>query len=181
MQALRERGLEHEQHYTEDLRAQGLQTLDLTDHEGLTGVEPTVEAMRRGVPVILQGSLRKGSWFGRPDVLKRVEVPSAFGVWSYEVVDTKLALETRGGTVVQLVLYCQLLGVIQGHLPERFHVVTPDPKAPIETFRLDEFAAYFRLTQAFFLQCLAVMRYKRFEIAVKRDQSKEPPPVPPAS
>lgn len=147
MQVLRERGLEHEQHYTEELRAQGLETLDLAQHEGLTGVEPTVGAMRRGVPVILQGSLRRGSWFGRPDVLKRVEVPSAFGAWSYEVIDTKLALETRGGTVVQLVLYCQLLGEVQGRLPDRFHVVTPDPKSPIESFRLEEFAAYFRLIQ----------------------------------
>jgi predicted RecB family nuclease len=147
LQVLRERGLEHEQRYTEELRAQGLEALNLAQHEGFTGVEPTIEAMRRGVPVILQGSLRKGSWFGRPDVLKRVEVPSAFGAWSYEVVDTKLALETRGGTVVQLVLYCQLLGEAQGRSPERFHVVTPDPKAPIQSFRLDEFAAYFRLIQ----------------------------------
>ncbi len=148
MEVLRERGLEHEQRYTEELRAQGLEVLNLAQHEGFTGVEPTIEAMRRGVPIILQGSLRRDSWFGRPDVLKRVEVPSAFGPWSYEVVDTKLALETRGGTVVQLVLYCQLLGEVQGRAPERFHVVTPDPKSPIQSFRLDEFAAYFRLIQA---------------------------------
>lgn len=147
MQVLRERGLEHEQRYAEELRRQGLETLDFAYHERFTGVAPTAEAMRQGVPVILQGSLRNGHWFGRPDVLKRVEVPSAFGGWSYEVVDTKLALETRGGTVLQLVLYCQLLGEIQGHLPERFHVVTPDPKSPIQSFRVHDYAAYFRLIQ----------------------------------
>ena len=96
MQVLRERGLEHEQRYTDELRAQGLQILDCAQYQGFSGVEPTAEAMRQGVPVIVQGSLRNGHWFGRPDVLKRVEVPSAFGAWSYEVVDTKLALETRG-------------------------------------------------------------------------------------
>lgn len=80
-------------------------------------------------------------------MLKRVEVPSAFGPWSYEVVDTKLALEIRGDTIMRLVLYCQLLGEIQGRSPEQFHVVTPDPKSPIQSFRLDEFGAYFRLVQ----------------------------------
>lgn len=148
MQVLRERGLEHEERYADELRSQGLETLDLAGHEGFSGVEPTLQFMRRGVPVILQGSLRKNPWFGRPDVLKRVEAPSSFGPWSYEVVDTKLALETRGSTVVQLVLYCQLLGEVQGRLPEYFHVVTPDPRSPVQSFRLDDYAAYFRLIQA---------------------------------
>jgi uncharacterized protein len=31
-----------------------------------------------------------------------VETPSALGVWSYEVIDTKLARETKGGTILQL-------------------------------------------------------------------------------
>ena len=150
MKLLSERGLDHEQRYADELRSQGLETLDLAEHQGFSGVEPTIEAMRRGVPILLQGSLRNGHWFGRPDVLKRIEVPSTFGPWSYEVVDTKLALETRGGTVVQLVLYCELLGHVQGRLPERFHVVTPDPKSPIQSFRLHDYAAYFRLIQGKF-------------------------------
>lgn len=150
-QLLRERGLDHERRYADELRAQGLETVDLSDH-GHSGVEPTIQSMRRGVPVILQGSLQSDGWFGRPDVLKRVEVPSTFGAWSYEVLDTKLAQETRGGTVVQLVLYSQLLGRVQGRLPARFHVVTPNPKSPIQSFRLHDFAAYFRLIQSKFKQ-----------------------------
>jgi predicted RecB family nuclease len=146
-QVLRERGLDHEQRYADELRAQRLETVDLAEYQGHSGVEPTLEAMQRGVAVILQGSLRDGRWFGRPDVLRRVEVPGTFGAWSYEVLDTKLALETRGGTVVQLVLYCQLLAVAQGRLPDRFHVVTPDPRSPLQSFRLHDFAAYFRLIQ----------------------------------
>ena len=47
--------------------------------------------------------------------------------WSYEVADTKLARETRAGTILQLGLYSELLGAAQGARPERFHVVTPDP------------------------------------------------------
>ena len=145
---LRERGLEHEKQYTEALRAKGLSVADLSGDEGFQSVERTLEALRAGVPVIVQGSLRVGDWFGRPDVLRRVDAPSALGAWSYEVIDTKLALETRAGTVLQLLLYCQLLGEIQARTPERFHVVTPDPATPVQSFRLHDYAAYFRLIQA---------------------------------
>jgi uncharacterized protein len=155
-QILRARGLDHEQRYADELRDQGLETVDLAEYQGHSGVEPTIQSMRGGVPVILQGSLLDGRWFGRPDVLRRVDMPSTFGSWSYEVLDTKLALETRGGTVVQLVLYCQLLGKVQGRLPERFHVVTPDPKSPVQSFRLHDFAAYCRLIQTQFEQSAAV-------------------------
>jgi hypothetical protein len=40
----------------------------------------------------------------------------AFGSWSYQVVDTKLAKETRGGTMLQLALYSEMLGVAQNAL-----------------------------------------------------------------
>ena len=105
----------------------------------------SVEAIRAGVEVILQPALRNGRWFGRPDVLRRNGMPSALGAWSYEVIDTKLAKETRGGTILQLGLYSELLGFVQGRTPERFHVVTPDPVTPVHTYRVEDFAAYFRL------------------------------------
>ncbi len=144
---LRERGLEHEHRYVEGLKAQGLEIVDLSALAGAAAEERTLEAMRAGVPVITQGALREDRWFGRPDVLRRVETPSALGTWSYEVVDTKLAMETRAGTVLQLALYCELLGRVQGLVPERFHVVTPDSKHPVQSFRLHDYAAYFRLVQ----------------------------------
>ena len=78
-------------------------------------------------------------------MLRRNGLPSALGAWSYEVVDTKLAKETRGGTILQLGLYSELLGDVQGRTPECFHVVTPDPVTPVHTYRVDDFAAYFRL------------------------------------
>ena len=42
------------------------------------------------------------------DILRRVEVSSALGGWSYEPVDTKLARETKAGTILQLCLYADL-------------------------------------------------------------------------
>lgn len=62
MKVLSERGLNHEQRYAEELRSQGLETLDLAEHQGYSGVEPTVQAMRRGVPVILASRPSATKW-----------------------------------------------------------------------------------------------------------------------
>ena len=87
-------------------------------------------------------------WGGRTDVLLRVETPSALGDWSYEVVDTKLSRETKGGTVLQLSLYSDLVGKIQGLLPEQSHVIAPWSDYQPQSFRTDDFAAYYRRVKA---------------------------------
>ena len=142
---LQQRGLAHERSYADSLRDDGLKVIDLADRYGDDALSTSVEAMRSGLDVILQPALRGGKWFGRPDILRRVEGSSNFGAWSYEVFDTKLAKETRGGTVLQLALYSHLLGEIQGKQPEYFSVVTPDLDEPIQKYRTDDYAAYFRL------------------------------------
>lgn len=144
MLVLQQRGLDHERNYADSLRSDGLTVVDLEDHGGDDAVDRSLDAMRAGTNVILQSALRNGRWFGRPDVLRRVETPSTFGAWSYQVLDTKLAKETRGGTVLQLALYSELLGVVQDAIPEMFYAVTPDPNAPVQTFRVQDFSAYFR-------------------------------------
>jgi uncharacterized protein len=65
---------------------------------------------------------------GRVDALRRVESPSAIGDWSYEAVDTKLARETKAGSIRQLCLYSDLLEGLQGLAPEHMHVVVPYAK-----------------------------------------------------
>lgn len=47
----------------------------------------------------------------------------AFGDYSYEVIDTKLARQAKPAFVVQLCLYSDLLARLQGRPPERMHVV----------------------------------------------------------
>jgi uncharacterized protein len=145
LQLLQERGLEHEREYVATLAAQGFTATDLSEYEEISAEQRTLEAMRAGATVIVQAVLRRGHWYGRPDLLRRIESPSALGAWSYEPVDTKLALATHGGTLLQLLLYCDLLGEAQGRPPERFHVVTPDERNPVQSFRLADYAAYFRL------------------------------------
>ena len=79
--------------------------------------------------------------------LRRVETPSVFGPWSYEVYDTKLARETRGTSILQLSLYSDLLAGVQEASPEKFHVVTPNPIDPVQSFRVADFAAFYRLVR----------------------------------
>ena len=103
--------------------------------------------MARGAEVIVQAALADGGWAGYADVLVRVPTPSALGDWSYEVVDTKLAQETRGGTILQLCAYSDIVGTIQGRTPEHFHVVTPGEPFVEEAYRFDDYAAYYRLVR----------------------------------
>jgi len=145
LEILRERGYRHEQTYIEHLRNHGYEItvidgFDITDET----VEATIEAMRGGKGIITQGALRSNRWSGRADILRRVEVQSDFGDWSYEVIDTKLARETKGGTVLQLSLYAHLLTDMQGVTPENIYVVAPWSDYEPQVFRVADYAAYFR-------------------------------------
>jgi uncharacterized protein len=40
-----------------------------------------------------------------------------------------------------------MVAAAQGAAPECFHVVTPDKKAPVQSFRVADFAAYFRFVR----------------------------------
>lgn len=149
LEALWERGARHEQAYIDHLAGQGL---PLTTIAGIaidaTAQAETLAAMRAGAPVIVQAALRSGRWTGRADVLRRVETPSALGAWSYEPYDTKLAQDTKAGAVLQLCLYAELLTATQGVAPEHVHVVTPWTDFRPQTFRVDDYGAYFRQVRA---------------------------------
>ncbi len=88
-------------------------------------VEVTAEAMRSGAKIIVQAALAGGIWTGRADVLRRVDIPNDLGDWSYEVIDTKLARETKCGAILQLSLHSDLVGAIQVRQPEFMYVVAP--------------------------------------------------------
>ncbi len=147
---LRERGLAHEAAYLEHLRAGEGRDVLRFESPALSeaGAAATLEAMRRGVGAIAQAPLVRGRWRGIADVLLRVEEPSALGTWSYVPADTKLAVETRGGTVLQLCLYSDLLGDLQGRLPDEMLVVVPGRVAHPERFRTRDFLAYYRRLRA---------------------------------
>ncbi|MGI8498004.1 MAG: TM0106 family RecB-like putative nuclease, partial [Gemmatimonadaceae bacterium] len=143
------RGRQHERDYVESLREDGRHIVDLTELRDRDGaVDRTLEAMCSGADVIVQGALRDGRWFGLPDVMTRVEKPSRFGGWSYEIRDTKLARGTRAGTILQLSLYSEMLAIAQGVRPEYFYVVTPQTGSRPPSYRVDDYSAYFRFIRA---------------------------------
>jgi len=145
LDVLRERGLRHEHDYVGHLRSKGLEIETIAGVGlDLTAVAATAQAMKLGRAVIVQGAFLADMWGGRTDVLLRVERPSDLGTWSYEVVDTKLSRETKGGTVLQLSLYSELVGRVQGLMPEWSHVIAPWSDYQPQSFRTDDFSAYYR-------------------------------------
>jgi len=145
---LRQRGGDHEIAFVSNLERQNLRIARLGgEPDEKTALERTLSAMREGVEVIVQATLLDGRWSGRADVLRRVPRPSRLGSWSYEVWDTKLARETKGGSVLQICLYSDLLEAIQGVRPEHMHVVPPRQDFRPDTYRVDDFLAYYRLVR----------------------------------
>ena len=167
---LRERGLAHERAYLAHLEKQGRRITHLEeDGDDHRGLERTLAAMFGGADVIAQAALAGGRWVGRADVLLRVERPSALGAWSYEALDAKLARETKAGAILQLCLYSDLLSEMQGLMPRWMHVVPRRPDFPLDTHRVEDYLAYYRLVR------------RRLEAAVGSgdgDATTYPDPVP---
>ena len=144
-QILRERGIAHENAYVQQLISHGLEVLSLRDSVDDDGAAAqTLIAMQSGIDVIVQAAFSFGNWFGRADVLRRVERPSQLGTWSYEVYDCKLARETKAATILQLSLYSRLLETAQGALPDSMYVVAPGEAYKPEQYRVLDYAAYYR-------------------------------------
>jgi uncharacterized protein len=142
---LRKLGLEHEQKYLEELKeVRGLNVVEISTESGWEkAAAATRDAMVHGVEAIYQATFIKGQWGGRADFLVRVETPSELGVWSYEVVETKLAKSTKARAIMQLCFYSELVAAIQGREPERMHVVLGRGAQP-EVFGVQRYLAFFR-------------------------------------
>jgi predicted RecB family nuclease len=151
------KGDEHELAYLESLRAGGRGVVEIASEPGLGGLrrgaDRTREAMRAGAEIIYQGVLFDGErWRGYSDFLERVDEPSDLGAWSYEVSDTKLARRVKPYFLLQLCFYSELLAGVQGTAPEWMHVVLGTHAR--ESFRLAEFAAYYRSVKVQFARAM---------------------------
>lgn len=154
---LAEKGLRHEQAYLQSLKDKGLIVESLQEFDDDHQAERTEELMRNGVDVIFQAALSRGAFSGRADFLIRVDIESKLGDWGYEVVDTKLSQDTKAGTILQLCCYSDCVASIQGVRAESAHVVKPSPVDQPdlfgkETFRLDDYWAYFELIKRQLIQ-----------------------------
>ena len=145
VEVLQQKGLEHEGSYLDHLRAQGLRVQKLP---GGRTLEETRRALVEGADAIAQAWLADGRWTGIADVLLKVPGSSDLGDYHYEVVDTKLSANTKPGTLLQLCLYAELLGELQGRRPDAVKVVTPGTGFEPEVYRVDHYEAYYRQVKA---------------------------------
>ena len=151
---LHERGRQQEEAHLDKIRAAGLRIaeIELPDRYTIADLEAagaeTLQLMREGVDVIYQAVFFDGRWLGLADFVERVETPSDFGAWSYEVTDTKLARKAKVPAILQLCAYSDHVARLQGAEPERIHLELGSGAR--ESFALRDFRAYYRLIKARF-------------------------------
>jgi uncharacterized protein len=152
---IQEKGDLHEAAYLDRLRAEGQRVVeiakgDLRTPDDLRAAEAaTLAAMRDGADVVFQATFFDGRWRGHADFLfKRPDRPSDLGSWSYDVADTKLARSVKGGAILQMCVYADLLERLQGIPPETLSVITGDGVS--HPHRTADFAPYFRFVKARF-------------------------------
>jgi predicted RecB family nuclease len=143
LEVLAQRGRDHETAFVEHLRKKGLSIINVQNQS----VSSAIAAMKKGVDVIVQARLEDEHWMGYADILLKIKGKSKFGDWSYEVYDTKLAQNTRAGTILQLSLYTDMLSIMQESVPVKMYVVKPVENFFPEEYFYAEFQAYYKLVK----------------------------------
>ena len=94
--------------------------------------ECSSDSFKRGIELMAAGEatiatcplydLRHGMC-GTPDILERADGPSLFGSHHYVVKEIKSARSIHRHHKMQTAFYNLLIGRIQGHVPEKFHII----------------------------------------------------------
>ena len=154
-------GLAHENRFLDTLRAEGVEVTTISADEDLPyldrlskGRDETYSAMTAGADLIYQAVLFDGRRLGYADFLRRVNQRSELGTWSYEVWDTKLARHAKASAVLQLCVYSDMVGELQGCPPEEMHLALGGVERQKVSFRFADFSAYYRLVASNFEEFL---------------------------
>lgn len=134
IELLRARGDEHEKSVLTSLAG----CVSLKRYQ----TQATWEAMKAGAPWIHHGFFAHDNLVGEPDFLKRVEIPSKLGSYSYEPYDAKLGRTLKPEYVLQLCHYAELLGRAQGVVPTLGGVYRGD--GVLERVDLGRYLDYYR-------------------------------------
>ena len=147
-----QRGQEHEARFLASLRTEAVPVVEVESYGALPpserlarGREATLAAMRGGESVIYQAVLFDDRRLGYADFLRRVEQSSDLGQWSYEVWDTKLARHAKASAVLQLCMYSDMVAELQGQPPREMHLALGGVQRESVSFRVADYAAYYRL------------------------------------
>lgn len=120
-----ERGIQHEHRLQGEMYPES----EPAEYESLEGgFLGCALAMARGEEVLLGHPLfyLPDGMYGIPDILEKTGGASDLGPYHYEVAEIKLARNIRRYHVLQAAFYNRLIGKIQGHTPDRFHVINMD-------------------------------------------------------
>ena len=102
--------------------------------------------MKEGYEIIRGGYLKKDKWIGEFDFLEiNKKLPSKFGNYSYEVLDTKNTSKAKTDHIIQIGMYTFLLESIQGVLPKIFTIVLKDMKK--EVVQLNQVYEFFKINK----------------------------------
>lgn len=159
---LQKKGKEHEETIFTRLKKQFASHISISiDKPTEYRIQETLEAIAKGTDLIYQAVLENDSWIGYADFLIKHSTPSSLGSFSYEVFDTKLAKSPRPEHIIQICSYSELLGTVQGILPEKMHLILGDSTE--RHYNMSEFHAYY------------IYLKKRFESFVKDTASTSYP------
>lgn len=155
---IKRKGDEHEASYLAKLHESGLRVEEVVfDFDWTAAAKATSDAMHAGVDVVYQACFAHDGWRGFADFL--VRQPDG----TYEAVDTKLAQHAKPYHLLQLCFYTEQVARLSGVEPRRMHIALGSGES--ESFRVADFAAYFRRVRRHFLD------------AVKTAAETEPYPV----
>jgi uncharacterized protein len=148
---IQRKGEAHEERYLARLEEQGREVTTIVfEHDWEAAALATEDAIQQEADVVYQACLTDGTWRGFADFVERISDGS------HEVVDTKLARRAKPQHVLQLCFYTEQLARIQGHWPAEMHVVTGLGER--ESFRPDDFLAYYRRLRQRFLDAVEQRR-----------------------
>ena len=146
------KGYAHEADFLELLKGQHPRVIDIAMMQSSNAqkVAATIQAMRDGYDIVFQATLQDGCFIGHADFLRKVNLPSELGAWSYEVLDTKLSRTPKAKFIIQLAFYSAMVAKVQGVAPQLMHVVLGDKSEA--TYRFADYARYLKMITRRFLE-----------------------------
>jgi predicted RecB family nuclease len=144
---IRRKGDEHERAYLDELRARGLNIVEIERDDWERAAAETEDALARGADVVYQGVFVDDGWRGVADFLERQ--PDG----SYEAADTKLARTSKPSHILQLCFYTEQLARVTGREPAFMHVLLGSGLR--DSYRPGDFMAYYRRVKQRFLEFVA--------------------------
>ena len=157
-------GLRHEQVLLSKLEEKGHRIARLPGKQTEADYSATKAAMAEGFDFIHQASLRNEEMRGSADLLRRIELPSDLGQWSYIPIECKLASKPKTTFLVQASAYCELLTPLLGHRPEQFELYLGG--GCFQHYTTDQFWAWYQLLR----QRYQVFRASFDPLAVPEDR-----------